>query len=343
MRRLAWCVWASLALVAAGSAMGWTYEYWDSWAEVPKKGRYQAYDPVTESYPWYDVYFDDDGNMTPKPDTGDPGVNSALEALALAAQTAAVLNETQRRLENLGSDLKEMNKSIEANKGDIDKLNTVLSNHLSEAGDETSLTNLISLIGRTGVYSDALYYPVLALDEEEDEGGNAISVIRLRTADMQSSGEPGAEPEYIYYDGGGILMSRVGSTGLYTDLIFESAPYSSMVQKSGNAYYNYTVRVDASTHRLVYEQGEKVVFDGGGGTNIVNNYSNCDCTIKTIDDLPPEQDPVFAEWRDGTFADWKSWVDDNINTMAGKIVSLEQWVGRVPISPRYGHPNPGLE
>ena len=89
--------------------------------------------------------------------------------------------------------------------------------------------------------------------------------------------------------------------------------------------------------------------DHGGGDGSSCSCENCgsgngcDCEIKTIDALHDNEiDPTFTEWRDGTFADWKQWVDENINQMAHEVVAIKEFVGKIPISPRYPGTTPGL-
>ena len=312
------------ALAAARLASAAVDEFdWQEFKEYPKGGTYYGDNNVP-----YNVDIDDDGTIKNIDELDDYALKSALKAMEKALQSEARLGVVENNLKDTRESLAEESELREASDKNLDtsitKVNDALASHLSKVGDEESLYDLLATVARTGKYSDLAGYPSLGEDAIEGaEPGVDTGYFDLVFREPMSATDPTGENRAEF---GRVTLSNVAKTGAYTDLVFESAPISSLVTYEGGVLKHYSVTVNQESGRLEIKQTGKVPVQTGGGSTCEGCGSGSG--------IGEELDPVFIAWRDGTWkqfgtalTSWKDGVDSRLDTIETDIGNLKNRLG----------------
>lgn len=314
------------ALAAARLASAAVDEFdWQEFKEYPKGGTYYGDNNVP-----YNVNIDDDGTIKNIDKLNDYALKSALKAMEKALQSEARLGVVENNLKDTRESLAEESELREASDNNLNtsitKVNDALASHLSKVGDEESLYDLLATVARTGKYSDLAGYPSLGEDAIEGaEPGVDTGYFDLVFREPMSATDPTGENRAEF---GRVTLSNVAKTGAYTDLIFKSAPISSLVTYEGGVLKHYSVTVNQESGRLEIKQTGTVPVQTGGGTPT----GGCNC--------PPgereESDKVFVAWRDTTwrqfvtaFATWRDGIENRLTTIETDIGNLKNRLGNL--------------
>ena len=311
------------ALAAARLASAAVDEFdWQEFKEYPSGGKY-----YTDNGVEHDATIGKDGTISVE--GLDYALASALKAMEKALQAEARLgvveNNLKDTMESLAEESETRASADEELSGAISEVSDVLAAHLNKAGDKDSATNFLATVAWTGKYDDLAGYPSLGEDAIEGaEPGVDTGHFDLVFREPMSATDPTGENRAEF---GRVTLSNVAKTGAYTDLIFESAPISSLVTYEGGVLKHYSVTVNQESGRLEIKQTGTVPVQTGDGS--------CTCEgCGSGSGIGEELDPVFIAWRDGTWkqfgttlTEWRDGVENRLDTIEMDISNLKNRLG----------------
>lgn len=316
-------------LAAAGGAIAesgdWPDDYWGERVDTPQEGLVEP-----GRVPVMVRYDDNDGrfHLDYPIDTGEPGLTTALRAMEVALVATKALEQLQMAAAELSQAIDAETEARVAQDAGldvrVDAVRAALYNHMAATGD-VNVTGLLARVAITGKYGDLGDIPALSEAESEDEG---FFIIVNRVPDGDGIPDESEDrPEYGY-----VQLAEVARTGAYEDLVFESAPVTTIVTYEDNSLHVYNVSVGDGGKLEIVDSGNTVTLcdceDGG------DEDEGCGCGWEGYDPgdyLTGDEIENTYETQADALAE-HSRLDGRIDGLDTRVTTLETWVEHLKTS-----------